>query len=110
MSVYFDPEALALLFVQQYLSEQGHTTGSLCYHLHLLPRLSPVLPDTTHLAVHQPMPHVTRTKASTNKLNRQARDGTVSRQQQFTTGCWNWLDSMHQALHPGVCLMHQRFC
>lgn len=27
MSVYLDPEALSLLVVQQYLSEQGYTTG-----------------------------------------------------------------------------------
>jgi hypothetical protein len=27
MSVYHDPDALALLFVQQYLEEQGYTAG-----------------------------------------------------------------------------------
>lgn len=27
MSVYLDPDALALLFVQQYLAEQGYNTG-----------------------------------------------------------------------------------
>lgn len=39
MSTYLDPEALALLFVQQYLCEQGHSTGALLCERHacLLP-------------------------------------------------------------------------
>jgi hypothetical protein len=37
MSVYHDPDALALLFVQQYLNEQGYQAGEvLCPARHPL--------------------------------------------------------------------------